>query len=226
MKFRLTGKFGELSPVRDFQPHQGIDLAMPEGTTLRSLADGVVDKVFSSNTSIGKGLSVQMQDGTRTIYGHMSNVKAHVGDKINAGEVIGFSGNTGNSTGPHLHFGMKDASGHLIDPTSHAEQLASITGDHVDPGIITALFNNPSHQGLLTKMFWGSTESLRDHVADMTTEILFGIFDALKDLLLGATLIGSALLIILKVAGWKDGGRWAGVLIVVNILIKFLFGGL
>jgi murein DD-endopeptidase MepM/ murein hydrolase activator NlpD len=123
MKFRLTGKFGELSPVRDFQPHSGIDLAMPEGTTLRSIADGVVDRVYDGSGAIGKGLSVKLPDGTRTIYGHMNEVKAHVGEHVNAGEVIGLSGNTGNSTGAHLHFGMKDASGHVIDPTSSRRQI-------------------------------------------------------------------------------------------------------
>jgi hypothetical protein len=210
MKFRLTGKFGELSPVRDFRSHSGIDLAMPEGTTLRSVANGVVDKVFDGSGAIGKGLSVKMPDGTRTIYGHMNEVKAHVGEKVHAGEVLGLSGNTGNSTGPHLHFGMKDANGHVIDPTPHAEQLASISGDHVGP---------------LTRIFYDSTESMRDHVADVTAEIIFGIFDALKDLLLAGTLIGSAVMIILKVAGWKDGGRWTGVLITANILLKYLFGG-
>jgi hypothetical protein len=226
MKFRLTGKFGELSPVRDFQPHSGIDLAMPEGTTLRSIADGIVDRVYDGSGAIGKGLSVRMPDGTRTIYGHMNEVKAHVGEHVNAGEVIGLSGNTGNSTGAHLHFGMKDASGHVIDPTSHADKLASISGDHVAPGVLTSLFNNHSTQGPLTRIFYSSTETLRDHVADATTEILFGVFDAVKDLLLGTTLVGTGVLILLKVAGWRDGGRWAGVLIFVNVLLKFLFGGI
>jgi len=225
MKFRLTGKFGELSPVRNMQPHSGIDLAMSENTTLRSIADGVVDRVYDGTGAIGKGLSVQMPDGTRTIYGHMNEVKARIGEHVNAGDIVGLSGNTGNSTGPHLHFGMKDASGHVIDPTPHAEKLASISGDHVSPGVITSLFNNHGTQGPLTRIFYGSTETMRDHVADVTTEILFGIFDALKDLLLAGTLIGSALMIILKVAGWKDGGRWTGVLITANILLKYLFGG-
>ena len=224
MKFRLSAKFGELSPVRDFKPHSGIDLAMPEGTTLRSIADGVVDRVFDGSGAIGKGLSVKMPDGTRAIYGHMNEVKAHVGEHVNAGEVIGLSGNTGNSTGPHLHFGMKDASGHVIDPTPHAEQLANISGDHVTPGVLTSLFNNHATQGPITRLFWDSTETLRDHVADVTTEIVLGVLDALKDVLLAGTLIGSAVMIILKVAGWKDGGRWTGVLIVANILIKIIFG--
>jgi hypothetical protein len=211
MKFRLTGKFGELSPVRNMQPHSGIDLAMPEGTTLRSVADGVVDRVYDGTGLIGKGLSVRMQDGTRAIYGHMNEVKAHVGDHVNAGDIVGLSGNTGNSTGPHLHFGLKDADGSVLDPTPIAEKLASISGDHLGP---------------LGKVIAIGTESIRDKAADMTAEIALGIFDALKEFLLAGTLIGSAVLIILKVAGWRDGGRWAGVLIVVNILLKFLFGGI
>jgi hypothetical protein len=210
MKFRLTGKFGELSPVRDWQPHSGIDLALPENTTLRSVADGVVDRVFDGTGLIGKGLSVRMPDGTRAIYGHMNEVKAHVGDQIHAGDIVGLSGNTGNSTGPHLHFGLKDANGALLDPTPIADKLASISGDHLGP---------------LGKVIAIGTESIREKAADMTTEIALGIFDALKDFLLAGTLIGSAVLILLKVAGWRDGGRWAGVLIVVNILLKFLFGG-
>jgi hypothetical protein len=211
MKFRLTGKFGELSPVRNMQPHSGIDLAMPEGTTLRSVADGVVDRVYDGTGLIGKGLSVQMPDGTRAIYGHMNEVKAHVGDKVSAGEIVGLSGNTGNSTGPHLHFGLKDANGSVLDPTPYADKLASISGDHLGP---------------LGKVIAIGTESIREKAADMTTEIALGIFDALKDFLLAGTLIGAAVLIILKVAGWRDGGRWAGVLIVVNVLLKFLFGGI
>jgi hypothetical protein len=211
MKFRLTGKFGELSPIRSMQPHSGIDLAMPEGTTLRSVADGVVDRVYDGTGLIGKGLSVQMPDGTRAIYGHMNEVKAHVGDHLSAGDIVGLSGNTGNSTGPHLHFGLKDADGSVLDPTPIAEKLASISGDHLGP---------------LGKVIAIGTESIREKAADMTTEIALGIFDALKDFLLAGTLIGAAVLILLKVAGWRDGGRWAGVLIVVNILLKFLFGGI
>jgi murein DD-endopeptidase MepM/ murein hydrolase activator NlpD len=211
MKFRLTGKFGELSPVRNMQPHSGIDLAMPEGTTLRSVADGVVDRVYDGTGLIGKGLSVKFPDGTRAIYGHMNEVKANVGDHVNAGDIVGLSGNTGNSTGPHLHFGLKDADGSALDPTPIADKLASISGDHLGP---------------IGKVIAIGTESVREKAADMTTEIALGIFDALKDFLLAGTLIGAAVLILLKVAGWRDGGRWAGVLIVVNILLKFLFGGI
>lgn len=223
MKFRLSAEYGELSPVRNWQPHTGIDLAIPENTTLRAIGEGIVDKVFDGG-AIGKGLSIKFPDGSRAIYGHMNEVSMKVGDKCSLGEVIGKSGNTGNSTGAHLHFGMKDSSGEFVDPTPLAERIGLMSGDHVSQGALTTLFNNTEHQGAMTKLFWKSSEGIREHVADVTTEIILGIFDALKDFLFGATLIGSAVLIILKVAGYKDGGRWAGVLMVSNILLKIIFG--
>ena len=216
MKFRLTSKFGELSPVRDFEPHHGIDFAMPEGTTLRSIGKGVVDRVYDGTDAIGRGVSVKLDDGTRAIYGHMSDVNVRLGQSVGQGETLGISGDTGLSTGPHLHFGMKDASGEWLDPTPIAEQVAGISG-HVQPGIITKLLNDTgnAHPGAL----WSPTEGIREWAADTTSEILLGILDAVTDLVMGLTLVGSAVLILLKVAGWRDGGRWAGVLIVVNILL-------
>jgi hypothetical protein len=211
MKFRLTGQYGEMSLVRDFHPHSGIDFAMPEGTTLRSISNGIVDRVFDGTTNIGKGVSIQLPDGTRTIYGHMSDVKTHVGEHIHAGEIIGLSGNTGNSTGPHLHFGMKDASGHFIDPTPLADKISNFAG-------------NDFTQGVIPKLMGVGGETLREHAQEVTKEIVLGICDAVKDFLLEATIIGSAVMMILKVAGWKDGGRWTGILLVTNILLKFAFG--
>jgi len=224
MKFRLSSEYGELSPVRDFRPHNGIDLAMPDNTTLRAIGEGVVDKVFDGTGLIGEGLSIKLEDGTRAIYGHMNEVNVKVGQHVNIGDELGLSGSTGHSTGGHLHFGLKGSNGDWIDPTPLAEKLAGISGEYVDPGIITALLNNPSTQGPLARLLWGSTEGIREWTADAATEIALGLLDVLKDLLLGTTLIGSGILILLKVAGWRDGGRWAGILLVANILIKFLFG--
>jgi hypothetical protein len=211
MKFRLTGKFGELSPVRGMQPHSGIDLAMPEGTTLRAIKDGVIDRVFDGTGAIGKGVSIRFPDGTHAIYGHMSDVKTHVGEHVHAGEIIGLSGNTGNSTGAHLHFSLRNPDGSLIDPTPIADKVANMSG-------------NDYVTGPIPKLFDAGGDAVREHAAEMSKEIALGICDALKEFLLEATLIGSAVMIILKVAGWRDGGRWAGTLLVANILIKFLFG--
>jgi hypothetical protein len=193
------------------QPHSGIDLAIPENSTLRAIGEGVVDKVFTGEGLIGKGLSIRFPDGKRAIYGHMNEVKARIGEHVDAGQIIGLSGNTGNSTAAHLHFSLKNPDGTLIDPTPLADKLASISGNDVT-------------QGAIPKLLGMGAESIRDHVADATTEILLGIFDAVKELLFAGTLLGAGICVILKVAGWKDGGRWSGMLIVANILFKFLFG--
>lgn len=222
MKFRLTGEFRELSPVRNWQPHTGIDLAVPENTTLRAIGEGVIDKVFTGEGAIGKGLSIKFDDGTRAIYGHMNDVKLRIGDHVNAGDVLGLSGNTGNSTGPHLHFGLKDASGNVLDPTPLAERLSNMTGEVV-PNRLQSFGNWMAERGKIDN--YGAEESvLREYAKEYVTEFALGVCDAVKDLLLGATLVGSAVLIILKVAGYRDGGRWAGTLLVANILLKFLFG--
>lgn len=224
MKFRLSGSFGELSPVRGMQPHSGIDLAIPENSTLRAINEGIIDKVFDGSGLIGKGLSIKFPDGTRAIYGHMNQVKSHIGDHVHTGDVIGLSGSTGNSTAPHLHFSLKNPDGSLIDPTLLADKLATISGNDVTPGVLSATFGNTSHLGPLGHLFNWGTQSIREQAADVSHDVILGILDTLKDFLLDATLIGSAIMIILKVAGWKDGGRYTGMLIVANILIKYLFG--
>jgi murein DD-endopeptidase MepM/ murein hydrolase activator NlpD len=130
MKFRLSGEYMELSEVRNNIPHKGIDLAMPEGTELHSIMDGVVEKVVDFGPkNLGKGVFVRNEDGTLSIYGHMSDVKVLEGEKLHSGEFIGFSGNTGNSTGAHLHYGMKDTNGDWMDPSHLAEKVSNMQGD-------------------------------------------------------------------------------------------------
>lgn len=122
MIIRITSKFGAIDSAHK-TPHTGVDIGIPEGTTLRAVGEGIVDKVFTGEGAIGKGLSIQFPDGTRAIYGHLSDVRVKVGERIKAGQTVGYSGNTGNSTGPHLHLGLKDADGQVIDPTSLVDRV-------------------------------------------------------------------------------------------------------
>lgn len=128
MIVRITSKFGAVDAVHK-TPHTGNDYAIPEGTTLRAVGDGIVDKVFNGSDKIGRGLSVQYEDGSRVIYGHMKEVSVKVGEHVGNGEVVGLSGNTGHSTGPHLHIGAKDAGGGWLDPTPIGEQVVKSAGD-------------------------------------------------------------------------------------------------
>lgn len=222
MKFKLTSGYGEVSPIRGNMPHLGIDLNCPEGTVLRSISNGVVAKVFDGTGpawSLGNGVKIKMSDGKEAVYGHMRKVKVHVGERIKEGEMIGLSGNSGNSTGAHLHFGLKDANGNFTDPTYLAEKVSNYAGSDVQlPSIPSPL----DATGLIPRLFGWSGEAVKEKAKELTIEILSGVGEALAEILASATLIGAGVCIILKVCGWRDGGRWTGILIGVNVLLKFL----
>nr|WP_274362787.1 MULTISPECIES: M23 family metallopeptidase [unclassified Paenibacillus] len=224
MKFKLTSPFGVFEEIRDGRAHNGIDLAMPEGTQLRSIVDGVVEKVVDYGAqNIGKGVIIRTDDGTQLIYGHMEKVSVRPGDHVDVGEFIGLSGNTGHSTGPHLHFGMmKD--GEYIDPTPLADTIAKMSGKH-------ELWKGPLWQlgehakGLIT----GAVESAQEAAIEAMKHKIFTFLHAAGEVLLdmsyGVTLVGCAVLIILKVAGLLQGYRWASILFTVNALLRLVLGG-
>jgi murein DD-endopeptidase MepM/ murein hydrolase activator NlpD len=92
-----------LYKIRQF--HSGQDFAAPIGTDVYSTADGIVEKVESSTYSgYGNCIVVDHGFGYRTLYGHLSRFNVKVGQKVKRGNIIGFVGNTGFSTGPHLHY--------------------------------------------------------------------------------------------------------------------------
>ena len=101
--------------------HSGIDFGTPSGTPLLATASGIIvgegntDSVRSCQ-SWGKWLIIEHPFGLSTLYAHLSLTKVRIGQKVEAGELIGYSGNTGFSTGPHLHLGLYDSSGLRIIP--------------------------------------------------------------------------------------------------------------
>ena len=129
-KVRLTSKFGEISPVRDYRPHTGIDLALTEGTELRSIVEGTIERIVQvGENGLGNGIIIRGTDGRAYIYGHLSKICVTEGQQINAGDIIGHSGNTGNSTAPHLHFAVQEPNGEFIDPQSLADTVADLSGE-------------------------------------------------------------------------------------------------
>lgn len=127
MIVRITSKFGSVDSVHK-SPHSGIDLAMGEGTPLRSIQDGIVKHVLDcGDKNVGKGVIIQHEDGTQAIYGHLSQINVKEGAALHQGDMFVLSGNTGHSTGPHLHFGIKNADGSLLDPTPYVD--ANNAGD-------------------------------------------------------------------------------------------------
>ena len=96
--------------------HTGQDYPVPEGTTVVAAASGVV---FNDNPGSDYGLSVQIDHGNgyQTLYGHLSAKLVRPGQQVNAGQMIGKSGATGNVTGPHLHFEVRKGKNNPVDPS-------------------------------------------------------------------------------------------------------------
>jgi len=100
--------------------HEGIDISVPEGTPIRAAADGTVILEQSEYESGGYGnyTCIDHGGGLSTCYAHQSSFAASVGARVSQGDVIGYSGNTGHSTGPHLHFEVR-INGAPTDPLGY-----------------------------------------------------------------------------------------------------------
>jgi murein DD-endopeptidase MepM/ murein hydrolase activator NlpD len=97
--------------------HAGMDFAVSTGAPLTSMSTGIV--TFAGEQS-GYGILVKIRywDGTVSYYGHMSRISVNSGDKVEPGEVVGRSGNTGHSTGPHLHLEIHPGGGGPVNPAN------------------------------------------------------------------------------------------------------------
>jgi len=84
--------------------HYGMDFSAPIGTEVYSAGDGVIKEVKTSRSGFGRWIVVDHGFGYETLYGHLNEFNVKVGDKVKRGSVIGYVGNAGKSTGPHLHY--------------------------------------------------------------------------------------------------------------------------
>ena len=91
--------------------HYGTDIAAPVGSRIVAMADGVVTYVGWPGTAYhwayGKMIVIDHGNGYQTRYGHLNGFNSHIGQRVTAGQVIGYTGNTGRSSGPHLHFEIR-----------------------------------------------------------------------------------------------------------------------
>ncbi|GIF48347.1 murein DD-endopeptidase MepM/ murein hydrolase activator NlpD [Asanoa ferruginea] len=108
----VTSCFG----IRWGVPHQGIDFAMPENTPELAAAAGTVFAAGWNYTGYGLSVVIDHGDGIFTHYAHMNAAAVEVGQTVKAGQVIGYEGSTGDSTGPHLHFEVHQGMWNQIDP--------------------------------------------------------------------------------------------------------------
>jgi murein DD-endopeptidase MepM/ murein hydrolase activator NlpD len=114
---RIASGFGyRIDPVyKTTKMHAGIDFTAPRGTPIYATANGTVDLAGNVGNGFGNHVIINHGYGYQTLYGHMYRVKARTGQKVKRGEVIGYVGSTGKSTGPHCHYEVHFR-GDKIDP--------------------------------------------------------------------------------------------------------------
>lgn len=115
---RITQLFGKTVGAKKLYTsgsHNGMDFGVPIGTEIKAMSSGVVagtgdTDVECRKVSFGRWILIKFNNGLAATYGHLSVISVKAGDKVDAGQVIGYSGNTGYSTGPHLHLSVYVAS--------------------------------------------------------------------------------------------------------------------
>lgn len=114
---RVASGFGyRIDPIyKTPKMHTGIDFTAATGTPVYATGDGTVKEAGYDNGGYGNNVVVNHGYGYQTLYGHMQKVKVRIGDRVKRGEVIGWVGSTGKSTGPHLHYEVI-RNGSKIDP--------------------------------------------------------------------------------------------------------------
>ena len=114
---RIASGFGyRIDPVyKVTKLHAGLDFAAPIGTPIYATANGTVKEADFNEGGYGNHVVINHGYGYETLYGHMVRMKARVGQKVKRGEVIGYVGSTGKSTGPHCHYEVHK-NGTPVDP--------------------------------------------------------------------------------------------------------------
>lgn len=116
---RISSRFGNrYHPIlHRWRRHEGIDFAAAYGTPVRATADGVVSRLTYEADGYGNMIELRHANGIRTRYGHLSHYAKglHLGERVTQGQIIGYVGSTGLSTGPHLHYEFL-VNGHATNP--------------------------------------------------------------------------------------------------------------
>jgi murein DD-endopeptidase MepM/ murein hydrolase activator NlpD len=121
----ITSPFGvRTSPTAGATTkHEGIDIAAKVGTPVLAALDGTIKSAGFSKAQ-GNYISIDHGNGLESVYKHLSSGTMQVGQKVNQGQIVAKSGNTGITTGPHLEFQLL-RNGVAIDPLSYTQQSAS-----------------------------------------------------------------------------------------------------
>lgn len=133
--------------------HRGIDWGIPEGTKVGAAYSGTVVAVEKNNfgkTGYGNFVRILGDNGRYFRYGHLSKPMVNIGDKVSAGTLIGLSGNTGNSTGPHLHYQVDSSENYKSDVNPYS---------YITQGLFQTTNDIPSYNSTVGDQSTNSTQS-------------------------------------------------------------------
>lgn len=133
---RMSRGFMPKGTRRKKRPHYGIDMAGPRGSAVMASHDGVVIYTGKEFRGFGKMIMIETEGGDpefATLYGHLDKIVVYQGQRVKQGEVIGALGNTGRSSGPHLHFEIRQPNGTPIDPLPMLPAGNELTNEVDDP---------------------------------------------------------------------------------------------
>lgn len=150
---RITQYFGNTAFARSGaysgKGHNGIDFAAPIGTPLKAALSGTVVGTGNTDTvrgcySFGKWVMVKHANGLSTMYAHLSQINVAQGEPVSTGDLLGYSGETGYATGPHLHFGVYVTSATQILTLGQATNAKTPCANAVMPVAPLAAYLNPA----------------------------------------------------------------------------------
>jgi murein DD-endopeptidase MepM/ murein hydrolase activator NlpD len=182
--------------------HKGTDYAVPIGTPVISWKDGVVSNQVL-DAGYGTAVMIEHADGMQSIYGHLSAKEVNAGDTVKAGQRIGKSGDTGNSSGPHLHFELRKGKNNPVDPAGYTGATSLLGGQYVS-GFVSPISSELLGTGAASNSSAsiGATMSIDGPVAKGALSN-----SELISVLSGAGFSGSSLETAFRVVRAESGGR-------------------
>lgn len=129
----LTALFGSTAIAEHAAGHSGVDIGVPTGTAVRAPAPGLVTAATASTGVFGTYVEVRHAGGWVSLYAHLSALRVQAGQQVERGETLGLSGNTGLSTGPHLHWGLGFGASPVVRGPHLRDPLAFITATPTAP---------------------------------------------------------------------------------------------
>ncbi|MFX4302947.1 M23 family metallopeptidase [Alicyclobacillus tolerans] len=182
----VTAWFGSIDNAHH-KPHNGIDMAMPTDTPVYSMVSGTVDHVLhEGKKSFGNSVWIREPNGYRVVFGHLDRATVHPGERIHTGDLVGLSGNTGQSTGPHLHVGVMDDHGRWVDPKKYFSAW---------------------NWGQLTANKIKNAEE--DQVLDLIHDIFLALGEEIMHLIAPVAFILCAISMLFVILGSKKARRWS-----------------